>query len=152
MEDHPSNISKTGKKQISVEEGGLFYQPSSAEEKPYLIGSKCTLCGIVTFPKIPICPRCTKKDTMEEIHLNGKGKINTFCIVHAALPGFKAPSIQAYIDLPEGPRIWSLITGCEPFEEALKIGMDVELVIGKVGEDSEGNQIISYQFRPVKND
>jgi uncharacterized OB-fold protein len=40
---------------------------------------------------------------------------------------------------------------CEPSEDALKIGMDVDLVIGKVREDAEGNEIISYQFRPVKN-
>jgi hypothetical protein len=29
--------------------------------------------------------------------------------------------------------------------------MDVELVIGKVREDAEGNEIMSYQFKPLKN-
>ena len=86
---------------------------------------------------------------MEEVHLSGRGKIDTFTIVNAALPGFNAPSIQAYINLVEGPRIWSLITGCEPSEGALRIGMDVELVISKVREDAQGNELISYQFKPV---
>jgi uncharacterized OB-fold protein len=139
----------TGKKQVPIEEG-LFYQPASQEEKPYLIGSKCSLCGNVTFPKMKVCPRCAKKDTMIEVHLSGRGKLDTFSIVNAALPGFKAPSIQAYVNLEEGPRIWSLITGVEPDEKALKIGMDVELVVAKVREDAQGNEVISYQFRPAK--
>jgi len=136
-------------KQIPIEEG-LFYVPSSENDEPYLIGAKCKDCGLVTFPKTPVCPRCMKKDTMEEAHLRGKGKLDTFSIVQAALPGFQAPSIQAYINLEEGPRIWSLVTGCEPSEEALKIGMDMELVIAKVREDPEGTELISYQFKPVE--
>jgi uncharacterized OB-fold protein len=86
---------------------------------------------------------------MEEVHLSGRGKLDTFSIVNAALPGFKAPSIQAYVNLEEGPRIWSLITGVEPDEKALKIGMELELVVEKVREDAQGNEVISYQFRPV---
>jgi uncharacterized OB-fold protein len=137
------------KKQVPVEEG-LFYKPASPKEKPYLIGSRCSLCGNVTFPKMKVCPRCAKKDTMEEVHLSGRGKLDTFSIVNAALPGFKAPSIQAYINLEEGPRIWSLITGVEADEKALKIGMELELVVEKVREDAQGNEVISYQFRPIK--
>jgi uncharacterized OB-fold protein len=137
------------KKQLPVEKG-LFYVPSSPGERPYLIGSKCAVCGNVTFPRREICPRCVKRDTMSEYHIFGKGRLNTFSIVNAALPGFKAPSIQAYVDLDEGPRIWSLITGVEPVEKALQIGMELELVVEKVREDGEGNELMSYQFRPAQ--
>lgn len=140
----------TGKKQIPIEEG-LFTIPSSSDEEAYLIGSKCKACGLAAFPSIPTCPRCVRPGTMEEARLRGKGKLDSFSIVNAALPGFKAPSIQAYIILEEGPKIWSLITGCEPREDALNTNMDVELVIAKVREDEEGNEIISYQFKPVGN-
>lgn len=139
---------KSGKG-IPIEEG-LFYQPSSPDEKPYLIGMKCKRCGLKAFPKTPVCPRCLERDTMEETHIYGKGRLESFSIVQAALPGFKAPSIQAYINLEDGPRIWSLVTGCEPTDEALKPGMEMELVIAKVREDSQGNEIVSYQFKPVK--
>ena len=61
------------------------------------------------------------------------------------------PSIQAYINLKDGPRIWSLVTGCDPSDDALTIGMDMEMVIAKVKEDEEGNDLISYQFKPVGN-
>jgi uncharacterized protein len=139
----------SSKNQIPIEEG-LFHVPSSPTEKPFLVGSSCTQCGNVTFPKRSVCPRCVKPGTMEEYHIYGKGKLNTFSIVNAALPGFKAPSIQAYVDLDEGPRIWSLITGVAPDQNLLRIGMELELVVEKVREDAQGNEIMSYQFRPVQ--
>jgi len=134
------------KKQIAIEEG-LFTIPDSPEKKPYLIGSKCNICSLVTFPKLTVCPNCAKKDVMEEIQLDGEGTIDTYSVTYAALPGFKIPSIQAYINLNAGPRVWGLID-CE--EQDLEIGMKVELVIKKFKEDTNGNEIMSYLFRPCK--
>ena len=136
------------KKRIPVEEG-LFVEPASSDERPFLIGNKCRECGLTAFPKTPVCPRCMKQGTMEEAQFEGKGTLDSFSIVQAALPGFKAPSIQAYINLENGPKIWSLITGCEPTEDSLDLGMDMEMVIDKVREDEEGNELISYQFKPA---
>lgn len=151
MEKNSNTESVMEKKQIPVQEG-LFFLPSSPEEKPYLIGARCRICGYISFPKLLVCPCCVKKDTMEEMHISGKGTIDTFSICYAVLPGFEAPSIQAYINLEEGARIWSLITGVDPSDEMLKIGTDVELEIGKLREDAAGNEIVSYQFKPVKPD
>ena len=135
-------------KQVPVQEG-IFHIPKSPGEKPYLIGAKCKDCGYVSFPRLMVCPRCLKNDTMKEVYLSGKGKIDMFSVCNAALPGFPAPSIQGYINLEEGVRIWSLITGIDPSSGDLKDGMEVELVIEKLKEDSEGNAIMSYKFRPV---
>lgn len=128
---------------------GLFYEPISPLEKPYLIGGQCSLCGYISFPKRPVCPICIKEGTMTEISLGTRGKINTFTISYVAPVGFKAPYIQAYVDLPEGPRVFSIITGCKPSGEELTIGSEVELVIDKICEDEEGNEIIGYKFRPI---
>jgi uncharacterized OB-fold protein len=138
----------TKAKQVPVQEG-IFYVPHSPGEKPYLIAAKCKECGYISFPRLMVCPRCLKNDTMEEVHLSGKGKVDMFSVCNAALPGFPALSIQAYINLEEGVRIWSLITGIDPSSEELKDGMEVELVIEKLKEDAEGNDIMSYKFRPV---
>lgn len=151
MANRSGKETSAAKRQIPVEEG-LFHQPQVPGERPYLIGAKCRECGYVSFPRLMVCPRCVKKDTMEEVHLGGRGKIDMFSTCYAALPGFQAPSIQGYISLEEGARIWSLITGVEPSEDAIKIGMDVELVIEKLREDDEGNEIMSYKFRPVVSD
>ena len=40
--------------QVPVAEG-IFTWPS---DEPQLIGSRCTECGIVTFPRQDSCPRC----------------------------------------------------------------------------------------------
>lgn len=129
---------------------GLFHQPQSPHDNPYLIGSRCDLCGYVAFPKRVICPTCLKEGTMKETRLSTRGKINTFTISHVAPLGFKAPYVQSWVDLPEGPRVFSMITGVEPVEEALHIGMEVELVIDKIRDDEDGTEIIGYKFRPVQ--
>ena len=81
------------------------------------MGSKCSVCGNVTFPQERGLSAMRKARHMEEYHIYRGGKLNTFSIVNAALPGFKTPSIQAYIDLEEGPRIWSILTDVEPDEK-----------------------------------
>ena len=86
---------------------------------------------------------------MEEVPLSKRGRIDTFSVVRVAPVGFEAPYIQAFVDLPEGPRIFALITGCEPAEGALREGDEVELVIDKIVEDEKGNERIGYKFRPV---
>lgn len=127
---------------------GIIHEATSSTEKSYLIGSRCTACGRTFFPKRTVCPVCMR-ETMEEKPLSTRGKIDTFTVVHVAPMGFKAPYIQAFVDLPEGPRIFSLITGCEPSENALKEGTEVDLVIDKIVEDEKGNDLIGYKFRPV---
>lgn len=119
-------------------------------EKPYLIGSKCKLCSYVAFPKKVVCPFCVKKESMEEIELSGKGKLETFSVLHVGAPGFVVPYIVAYIVLFEGPRVFSMINGSDPCGESLEEGTEVELIIGKIRDDEEGNEIFGYKFRPIR--
>jgi uncharacterized OB-fold protein len=136
------------KKEVVLDEG-LFHQGTSPEDKSYLIGSKCKTCGNKFFPRRVICPICLKEDTIEEISLGNKGKIYSYSIARLSMPGYPAPYMLAYVDLESGPRIYSLITGCEPKEGILEVGDEVELVIGKITEDESGNHIIAYRFKPV---
>lgn len=118
--------------------------------KPYLIGSRCRFCSYVAFPKKVVCPACVTKGSMEEIELSSKGRIDTFSVLHVGAPGFSVPYIVAYVVLPEGPRVFSMINGCEPSEKSLEVGTDVELIIGKIHDDEQGNEIIGYKFRPIR--
>jgi len=128
---------------------GMIHEATSPDDKSYLIGSQCSACGRTFFPKQSVCKICMREDTMQETALSTRGKIDTFTVVHVAPMGFKSPYIQAFVDLPEGPRIFSLITGCEPSEDALKTGTEVEMIIDKITEDEKGNDLIGYKFRPV---
>ncbi len=128
---------------------GLVREPTGLDEKPFLQGSKCRTCGRVFFPRVHVCSSCMLPDTMDTIALRGEGTIDTFSVVYVAPVGFKAPYIQAFIDLSEGPRIFSLITGCDPVSNDLRDGTPVELVIEKVREDEKGNDLVGYKFRPI---
>jgi len=136
-----------GKKKVPVKEC-LYRIPSVSEEKGYLIGSKCRECGECFHPPRMICLNCYSKD-MEQVALSTKGKIWAYTIARQTYPGapLTAPFIVGLIELPEKVVVMSNITDCDL--NAVKIGMDVELYFWKVREDTEGNEVIAYAFRPI---
>jgi len=143
------NIKASGKNEVPFMEG-LWSIPSSLDEKPQLIASKCKVCGEIFFPKKQICTYCMSRD-LEVIKLSRKGKIYSITVVMQKPPGpwyrGLVPYAVGYVELPDGIRVETLFTGCEP--DALEIGMEVELVIAKLYENEEGNNIMAHKFRPV---
>ena len=53
----------------------------------------------------------------------------------------------AYIELPEGIRVESRLTENDP--DKLEIGMEMELIIEKIADDTEGNELMTFAFRPA---
>lgn len=136
------------KKGVPVREG-LWTTPSSSEGEPQLIGGKCPSCGEIVFPKNRVCVNC-QHQTMDEIKLSRRGKIFTSSTVMLTPPKYykgPVPYAIGYVELAEGVRILTPFSG-DP--ELLKVGMDVELVIEKLLEDDEGNEIMGYKFRPIE--
>ena len=136
------------KKEIPLREG-LFTSGIPHDGSPQLVGTRCRSCGEVTFPKRKICPNCHKQDP-EEISLSRYGKIYSVTVVTQRPPIYykgPVPYAMGFVELPEGVRIQTLFTGCDP--DNFGIGMDVELVVEKLFEDQEGHEIITYKFRPV---
>lgn len=127
---------------------GLFHTPESKNDKPYLIGAKCSLCGYVCFPKKDVCVRCCKNGTMETAKFGPYAKLDSFAVMQVAPPGFVAPYIQGYVVLDDGPKIFTLISGCEPEDNVLQLGEKMELVIEKITVDDKGNNLIGWIFRP----
>jgi uncharacterized protein len=136
------------KKIIPIKQG-WFHIPESPDEQPYLIGSKCGNCGFTTFPKVSICHSCMRDDTMKEIHLGPGGKVDTFTVAMQGPPGFSTPYIQAFVTLDEGVRIFTMLEGFKPEPDAIKIGQKVNLVIGKIKVDEQGNDVIGWKFAPA---
>ena len=128
---------------------GAFFSPASPKEKPYLKGSKCNNCGYIAFPPRRVCPICIRANTMEEIALGSRGKLDSFVVVRQAPIGFVAPYMLGVVQIPDGPKVFSLITGCEMRDDALTIGQEMELIINKISEDGEGNDVIGWKFKPV---
>ncbi|MDO8491778.1 MAG: OB-fold domain-containing protein [Dehalococcoidia bacterium] len=137
------------KKAVPLQQG-LFHIPASPGDTGYLIGSKCSNCGYVAFPRRVVCASCVKDDTMKELRLSGKARLDRFTVAHQAPAGMTAPYIQAYVQLEEGPMLYTLVTGVEQKAEALQLDQPMEAVIEKIREDEQGNDLIAWKFRPVK--
>ena len=128
---------------------GLFVQPKSEDEKPYLLGSRCRACGYLSFPKKEVCIVCRKEATMEDVRLGSQGKLETFAVMQVGPPGFKVPYIIGYVRTREGALVFAPITGCEAKDDALWVGEEMELVIEKVKEDGKGNNLIGWKYKPA---
>lgn len=129
---------------------GAFHVPSGSGDAPHLIGSRCRRCGLSVFPRMGVCPVCVEEDTMEPAPMGRSGRLFQYTIAHTAIEGFEAPYFQAYVDLPEGPRIFSLISSEVPVRgDALELGMPLELVIEPVRTDAQGRVVLTYKYRPA---
>lgn len=114
-----------------------------------VVGSRCRKCGRVYFPRKRACMDCMVWDEMEEVPLSKQGTLVSFSVSRDPLRGFPIPYAFGYVMLPEGIMLYSLFTDCEPYEETLKIGMNMEMVIDYMMTDRFENDIICYKFRPV---
>lgn len=134
---------------------GLFTWPA---ESPQLIGTKCADCGVTTFPSQSGCPRCAS-EAMEQILLPRRGTLWTFT-TQEFLPknppyaGTEtAEEFQSYglgyVELPGEVKVETRLTESDP--AALTIGMEMELVIMPFRQTPEGDDVLTYAFRPVSS-
>lgn len=136
--------------QVPVAEG-LFTWPS---EEPQLIGSKCSACGIVTFPVQDSCPRCAATDMAEHL-LARRGRLWAWTTQHFPPPSPPytgptgadfAPFGVGFVELGD-VKVESRLT--ENDADALQQGMEMELVVIPFSTDDGGNEVVTFAFRPV---
>lgn len=99
-----------------------------------LIG-KCNSCGKVHYYPRPMCPHCWS-EAVEMVPASGKGSLYTWSTVFVNdLPPFNAklPYVAAQVDLAEGVRVTTIITGATP--EQLSIDMPVTLGFEAISDD-----------------
>jgi uncharacterized OB-fold protein len=120
-----------------------------------LVGSKCSACGKVFFPKKEyVCPNCFQEEKLEEYPLSKRGKLHSYAVVYKGPPEFPSPYAFAWIELPPGIKLFSMLADWEPPENILKIDMEMEMIIDKVKiiQTPQGQEtLIGYKFRPVKS-
>ncbi len=140
----------TTAKRIPIVQGAFEETPAG----PRLLGSKCAGCGVAYFPRTPVCrnPNCDDK-RVENVYLSARGKIWTYTIQYfkPPLPARFDEPFQPYgiamVDLPEKIRVLGMVSTDNP--EGLKIGQDVDLVIEAAYHDEDGNEVVTWKFRPV---
>lgn len=114
-----------------------------------LMGSFCKDCNTLYFPQKRVCPNCMHIDRMKPKQLSKKGKLVSFTTSYVGPQGYEPPYAYGWVDLPEGIRLFSLLTDCEPFEERLKLDMAVEFVMDKIKLEPDGTEIYGYKFKPL---
>jgi uncharacterized OB-fold protein len=137
--------------QVPVTEG-IFTFPSDA---PQLIGSRCTACGIVTFPSQASCPRCAST-AMEEHLLPRRGQLWAWTTQDFPPPSppYSGPAGKdfvpfgvGYVELPGEVKVETRLTESSP--DALSIGMEMELTLVPFRTDDDGDEVVTFAFRPV---
>jgi uncharacterized OB-fold protein len=137
--------------QVPVAEG-IFTFPSDA---PQLIGSRCDACGIVTFPAQGSCPRCASTG-MEEHLLARQGRLWAWTTQNFPPPSppYSGPTGKdfvpfgvGYVELVGEVKVETRLTESDP--DVLTIGMDMELTLVPFRTDEDGNEVVTFAFRPV---
>ncbi len=131
---------------------GIFTFPSA---EPQLIGSRCDACGIVTFPAQDSCPRCASTEMSEQL-LARRGRLWAWTTQDFPPPSppYAGPTGSAfvpfgvgYVELPGEVRVETRLTESDP--DALAIGMEMELTLVPFRTDDDGNEVVTFAFRPV---
>ncbi|MEO8707523.1 MAG: Zn-ribbon domain-containing OB-fold protein [Lacisediminihabitans sp.] len=105
---------------------------------------RCKDCSDVYFPPRPFCPKCSSRN-VESFTASGKGRLYSYVINHRPAPGFEAdaPYAIAVVELNEGPRMMTSITGVEQTPEALPLDMALE-----VNFEAVSDKISLPKFKP----
>ena len=106
-----------------------------------LVAQRCGDCGELRHPPRPMCPVC-RSTAIDEVELSGLGEVYTYAILHHPQnPRFSYPVLAVVVELDEGLRMVSSLTGVDAGE--VHIGMPVEVVF----EPTEGDAAVPL-FRP----
>jgi uncharacterized OB-fold protein len=137
-------------KQVLI--GENLFDMSGGE--PALIVTHCKSCGDYFFPKTFTChnPDCTGKE-VEDTLLSRRGVIENYSIMnYPPPPPFVAkdpyePIVCAAVKFPEGIVIIGMME--DMTADQVKIGMEVEVTVGTLYTNKNGEDIIAWKFRAV---
>jgi uncharacterized OB-fold protein len=138
--------------QVPVAEG-VFTFPT---DDPRLIGSRCSACGIVTFPAQDSCPRCASTEMAQHL-LGRRGRLWAWTTQDFPPPSPPysgatgkdfVPFGVGFVELPGEVKVETRLTSADP--SVLEHGMEVELVLVPFRTDEDGTEVITFAFAPVK--
>jgi hypothetical protein len=142
----------TPRSRVSAAPG--WFEPDAAE--PHLLGSRCTTCGAVFFPKESFfcrSPRC-EGTAFEEVPLSRRGRLWSYTDSrYAPPPPYPArepfePYAVAAVELEREKMVVlgqvARGVGCD----RLEVGMQMELVVEPLYEDG-ANEYLIWKWRPA---
>jgi uncharacterized protein len=104
----------------------------AAAREGRLVVQECQACRQVWHPPLHRCPHCHSAGLGWRA-VSGDGTVYTYTVVrhptHFAFAD-KTPYVLAIVELAEGPRLVSAVTGCEPGQ--VRVGLPVRVVFREV--------------------
>jgi uncharacterized OB-fold protein len=130
---------------------GLFDVQDGA---PALVGAKCPECGTHYFPRRARCsnPACDGHEA-QSVRLSARGTLYSYSVQAYRPPplfGMEpwAPYAIGLVDLPEGVRVMTMLTGAAPDE--FRIGSPMELRLEPLRLDADGRDVLTWKFAPAE--
>ena len=107
-----------------------------------LLVQRCAGCAVLRHPPRPMCSQCRSLD-WAAVESTGRGAVYSYVVPHQPrFPFFEYPYIVALVELEEGVRLVSNLTGVQPAE--VTVGMPVEIYF-----QTFDNDLVLHQFRPL---
>ncbi len=142
-------MTQGAKERVPIEPG-YFTIPDQGADAAQLLGSRCRSCGEHFFPRRPVCAKCCHRAT-DDVELTSHGTLYTYTYIHVPLFNSQRAADGGYavgqIDLPEGPRIQSVLDGGP---DDFKIGMPMNMELEVLRENERGQEIVTFRFCPSK--
>lgn len=109
-----------------------------------LLIQRCAACGAVRHPPRPMCPACRSLE-WDTFEASGQGVVHSYVVPHEPVaPGFDPGSVVALIELEEGVRLVSSLTGIAAGD--VRNDMAVEVTFEPVE-----NGVLMHRFRPASD-
>lgn len=124
--------------------------------EPALLGSRCTTCGTVFFPKAQgFCrnPACSGEE-FSELSLSRRGRVWSYTDAQYQPPAPYIPAADPYVpfalaavELPEGLVVLGQVADGYGVND-LTVGSEVEIVVERLYTDDSGDRTI-WRWKPV---
>ena len=125
------------------------------DDNPQLIGSTCGSCGATAFPVQQRCPKCSVGE-MSQVLLPRRGTLVAWT-TQGFPPGppYRGPTGKDFVpfgvglvELGDVIRVEGRLTENDPAK--LEFGMPVELSMIPLTTDDDGDEIVTFAFKPVQ--
>ncbi|MEU8706904.1 bifunctional MaoC family dehydratase N-terminal/OB-fold nucleic acid binding domain-containing protein [Streptomyces sp. NPDC048565] len=107
----------------AVNRDNAFFFEGATQHR--LLIQRCASCSLLRHPPGPCCPACNSLE-WDTVEAAGRGHVYSFVVNHHPRhPAFDSPYLVAVVELAEGTRLVTNLTGVAP--EDVTIGMPVVL-------------------------
>jgi uncharacterized OB-fold protein len=117
-----------------------FFWDGLRERK--LLIQRCLACNRLQHPPAPMCSACHGFE-LGVREASGRGTVHSFVVAHhPPIPPFEYPNVIALVELEEGTRLVSRLSGVGP--DDVSIGMPVVVEFETIDDE-----LTLHRFRPA---